>query len=397
MMKRERVGVTTDDTDITDGETSRLVLTVFGLSDPIRAISVISGRFFRTTATAFCAVVLALSAFPAMASEPTEDWDIAQAPSAQPAAERPADFDEFWNGQLAELAKVPLDPQVETPDAQPVAGVKYAKFSLAVNDTQRVRGQLAWPDKNGKFPALIIYQWAGVYPLPPGTVTGNAQKGWLAVNVMAHDLPLDEPGPFYEALKNGDLKEYGLMGRDNRETSYFLRMYLGARRVVDFVRSLPEWDGKTLVVNGTSQGGSQALVAAALADGITAVVVNVPALCDQNAPAAGRGAPYPYWTAKPPGNLDPEKIAAAANYYDVVHFAPRVKAPALVSAGLRDQSCPPHGIAAMANVLGGVKELVFLPGANHQGDNGTHEPYIKRSKLWLDALREGKPVPPPQP
>ncbi len=331
-----------------------------------------------------------------MAAGGSEDWDIAQAPSAGPAAERPADFDAFWDGQMEALAKVPFDPQVETPDPQPVAGVHYGKFSLAVNDTQRVRGQMAWPDRAGKFPALIIFQWAGVYPLQQGTVTGNAQKGWLAVNVMAHDLLIDEPEAFYEEQKNGDLKDYGLIGRGDRETSYFRRMYLGARRVMDYVKSLPQWDGRTLVVHGTSQGGSQALVAAALTDGVTAVVVNVPALCDQNAPAAGRSAPYPYWTAKPPGDLDPAEIAEAANYYDVAHFAPRVKTPVLVSAGLRDQSCPPHGIAAMANALGGDKELVFLPGANHQGDGGTHEPYLRRMRVWLDALRDGRPVPPPQ-
>ena len=340
--------------------------------------------------------VLALASGKAVAAGGSEDWDIAQAPSAGPAAERPADFDAFWDGQMEALAKVPFDPQVETPDPQPVAGVHYGKFSLAVNDTQRVRGQMAWPDRAGKFPALIIFQWAGVYPLQQGTVTGNAQKGWLAVNVMAHDLLIDEPEAFYEEQKNGDLKDYGLIGRGDRETSYFRRMYLGARRVMDYVKSLPQWDGRTLVVHGTSQGGSQALVAAALTDGVTAVVVNVPALCDQNAPAAGRSAPYPYWTAKPPGDLDPAEIAEAANYYDVAHFAPRVKTPVLVSAGLRDQSCPPHGIAAMANALGGDKELVFLPGANHQGDGGTHEPYLRRMRVWLDALRDGRPVPPPQ-
>ena len=340
--------------------------------------------------------VLLATAVQLPAAEETADWDTGQAPSAKPASGRPADFDAFWDAEVAEMEKIPVDAQVESPAPQPVAGVHYAKFSLAVSDQQRVRGQMAWPDANGKYPALVIYQWAGVYPLEKGTVTGNAQKGWLAVNVLPHDLPIDEKKEFYEAQAGGDLKEYGLIGRDNRETSYFLRMYLGARRVLDYVKSLPQWDGKTLVVHGTSMGGAQALVAAALSDGVTAVVVNVPALCDQNAPKVGRRAPFPYWTAKPPGSLDPDKIAEAAAYYDVVHFAPRVTAPVMVSAGLRDQSCPPHGIAAMANALGGVKELVFLPGANHKGDGGTHEPYIKRSKVWLDALREGRPVPPPQ-
>jgi cephalosporin-C deacetylase len=310
-----------------------------------------------------------------------------------PAVPRPADFDAFWEEKLAALAKVPIDPQIETPDEK-TAGVRFAKFSLAVNKDQRVRGQMAWPDQPGKFPALIIFQWAGVYPLERGTVVGNAKNGWLAVNVSPHDLPIDEPKAFYEEQAQGALKEYGLIGRDDRETSYFLRMYLGARRVLDYVKTLPQWDGKTLVVHGTSMGGAQALVAAALDDKVTAVVANVPALCDQNGPEAGRAAPFPYWVAKEPGALDPQKISLAARYFDVAHFAPRVKAPVLVSAGLADESVPPAGVAAMGNLLAGPKEVVFMPGANHKGDGGTHEPYLQRSKIWLEAARQGKQLPP---
>lgn len=313
----------------------------------------------------------------------------------KPAAPRPADFDEFWDARLAAMAAVPMDPQVDKPADQP-PGVVFEKFSLAVTDAQRVRGQMAWPDRDGKFPALVIFQWAGVYPLDRATVAGNAKSGWLAVNVMPHDLPIDEPKAFYEEQAQGQLKDYGLIGRDGRETSYFLRMYLGARRVLDYVKTLPQWDGKTLVVHGTSKGGAQALVAAALADGVTAAVVNVPALCDQNGPEAGRAAPFPYWLAKEPGTLDPRKISEAARYFDVAHFAPRVKAPVLVSAGLADESCPPAGVAAMSNLLGGVKEVVFMPGANHKGDGGTHDAYIRRSKAWLEAARTGQPLPPPR-
>lgn len=314
----------------------------------------------------------------------------------QPAVPRPDDFDAFWDSELATLARVPLDPVLSlgnTPATAIPEDIEYTQFSLAVSATGRVRGQLAYPKQAGKkLPALVIFQWAGVYPLSLGTVTGNAAQGWLAVNISAHDLPIDEPKAYYDHLLQNELKDYGAIGADDREKTYFRRMFLGTRRVLDFVRQHPAWDGRVLVVQGTSQGGSQALVAAALDPGVTAVVANVPALCDQNGPAAGRAMPYPYWLAKTEGR-DAAAVASAARYYDVAHFAPRIRVPVLVSAGLIDESCPPSGIAAMANALAGPHELILMPQANHQGQNNTHEPYNARAKVWLEELRTGAATP----
>jgi cephalosporin-C deacetylase-like acetyl esterase len=39
-------------------------------------------------------------------------------------------------------------------------------------------------------------------------------------------------------------------------------MYLGDYRAVEYLASLPDWDGKTLVVMGTSMGGQQSLCVA---------------------------------------------------------------------------------------------------------------------------------------
>ncbi len=315
----------------------------------------------------------------------------------RPALPRPDDFDAFWDAELAKLALVPLDPVLslgKTPAAAIPAGIEYTQFSLAVSATERVRGQLAYPKQDGKkFPALVIFQWAGVYPLSPGTVTGNAAQGWLAVNISAHDLPLDEPKAFYDALAAGALKNYGCIGNDDRAKSYCLRMFLGVRRSLDFVRTQPAWDGRILVAHGTSQGGTQALIAAALDPAITAVVANVPAYCDHNGPAAGRAPPHPYWLANTEGRASAEAVAATAPYFDVAHFAPRIRVPVLVSAGIIDEICPPAGVAAMANSLAGPHELIFMPQANHMGKNNTHAPYFDRSKVWLDALRTGKVAP----
>ena len=46
------------------------------------------------------------------------------------------------------------------------------------------------------------------------------------LNINAHDLPIDQPTEFYKQQAAGPLKNYPYIGNDDREKSYFLRMYL---------------------------------------------------------------------------------------------------------------------------------------------------------------------------
>ena len=117
--------------------------------------------------------------------------------------------------------------------------------------------QLAKPAREGKFPALLIYQWASPpYPLQKPWVTERAAEGWLTLNVEPHDVPSDMPQAFYDALPR-IIKRYNTIGHLSRDESYFLRMYLGDHRAVEYLASRPDWDGKTIVVMGTSMGGQQ--------------------------------------------------------------------------------------------------------------------------------------------
>ena len=54
-------------------------------------------------------------------------------------------------------------------------------------------------------------------------------------------------------------------------------------RSLDYVKSLPEWNGKVLIVKGGSQGGAQSIVAAALDNNVTMMIAEVPAMCDHSA------------------------------------------------------------------------------------------------------------------
>lgn len=308
------------------------------------------------------------------------------APSAPP----PADFAAFWEAKLAELAAVPANPHLEAGTAGR-AEIDYWKVTLDNIRGTHVQAQLGRPKGDGKYPAILIFQGAGIYPLPKAMVVPRAKEGWLVMNVNAHDLPLDQPAAFYKDQANGPLKDYPSIGNDDRETAYFLRMYLACYRAAQYLAERPDWDGKTLVAMGTSQGGMQALVTAALHPKVSAAIVCMPAGCDMLGPTIGRKGGWPSWYGKTEGK-DADKVHQACRYYDVVNFAPRIKCPVLAAMGLIDEVCPAAGILAATNQMPGPRELVIMPLTGHVG-TGSNAAYTERSTAWLAALRQGQPAP----
>jgi cephalosporin-C deacetylase-like acetyl esterase len=309
-----------------------------------------------------------------------------------PSSPRPDDFDAFWESKLKELASVPPNPQLQKL-ASGKDNVEYCKIDFDNIRGTHIHGQLAKPTGGGKFPALLIVQWAGVYALQKNWVTDRAAEGWLALNIEPHDLPIDEPESFYKQQFEGPLMNYWAIGNDDRDTSYYLRMYLSCCRAAEYLAQRDDWDGKTLVVMGASQGGQQALMTAALHPKTTAALANVPAGCDMLGPDVGRRGGFPQWYDQVHGK-DPAKVHQASRYYDIVNFAPRIRCPVLVGIGLIDEVCPPASIFAAANQITAPKELILMPRAGHQNEDKSQAPFDERCwKAWLPALREGKPPP----
>ncbi len=310
---------------------------------------------------------------------------VAEPRKIAPAEPIPDDFTAFWDGKLAAQNAIPMNPQFEKKPGGK-AGIDYGHLTLDTINNSHIRGQLARPADGKKHPAVLIVQYAGVYPLKPDWVTGYAGGGWLALNILAHDQPIDEPAKFYEDLSAGALKSYTAIGNEDREKSYFLRMFLACSRAVDYLALQPDWDGKTLIVTGVSQGGLQAIVAAGLNPKVTGILINVPAGCDNNAELAGRKPGWPYWLAKVD---DPKKAGEVARYFDAVHFAARIRCPALVGVGLLDVTARPAGIFAAINQMQGPTEVVVMPEATHKTD---HTPFNVRKNAWESLLRSGKPL-----
>ena len=307
----------------------------------------------------------------------------------RPSVPRPADFDRFWAEKVRMLKAVPENAVVTRKDSgRP--DVDYATIRMDHVNGTHVYGQIARPKKPGKRPALVIFQWASPpYPLQKQWVTDRAAEGWLALNIEPHNVPPDEPQSYYDALPQ-ELKNYHTIGRDDRDKNYFLQMYLADYRAVDYVASLPDWDGRTLVVMGTSMGGQQSLCVAGLHPKITHVIVNEPAGCDSNGPLHGRASGYPNWPADDP------KIMRTALYFDAVNFASRIRATSLVAIGFVDTVTPPVGIWIALNQIKGPKEAVPMIDSphNHQATPAQQQPYTSRSAEWLSTLVRGGRITP---
>ncbi len=268
---------------------------------------------------------------------------------------RPADFDAFWGGKLAEQAKVPIHP-VLTPVETDVAGVELNTFVLDALGS-KAHGYVAKPARDGKFPALIQLQYAGVYALNARGAAQRASEGWLFLNVDSHDKSPSDP--------SGNIpRAYQAVGNTDREKSYFLNMYLRDSRVLDYLLTRPDWDGKTIVLTGGSMGGQQSLVLAGLRpEKISAVLVCVPAGADTNGDLHGRKAGYPNW---PSDNPDVMKTAL---YFDTVNFASRIQAPVMAGMGFIDTISPPAGVWTALNQIPGPVES--LPMIESEHDNLT--------------------------
>jgi cephalosporin-C deacetylase len=299
----------------------------------------------------------------------------AVAPSQlKPSTPRPADFDSFWDAKLKALGEIPINP-VLTPDQANKAGVDFYTVQLDSLGSH-VQGYLAKPSKEGKFPALVIFQYAGVYALQSNTVTDRAAEGWLAFDVDSHDI--------LPSQASGIGTNYPSIGNTDRETSYFLNMYLRDSRAIDYIAGRPDWDGKTIVIMGTSMGGQQSLVAAGLNHKVTAVIVNEPSGADSNGNLHGRKAGYPNWPSDNP------KVMETALYFDTVNFASRIKAPVLAAIGFIDTTAPPVGIWTAINQIPGPKEVVSMVESDHNNRTPQKQgAYNARYKEVLSLILNG--------
>ena len=241
-------------------------------------------------------------------------------------AQRPGDFDQYWQDTLDGLAGYPACPEI---DALPLRTTEFATLygvRLTSLGPYRVFGYLSIPAGRGPFPAIYYapkYQ-SVLEIIPQGTA--NLQRSRYITFALAGRGQRNSDTP-YAAMFPGLLTD----GID-RATSYIFRgIVADSVRGLQFLLTRHELDPARVVV----VGNDMALITAALQPGATHVVTT-PQLFHDSAELAPTTRAYPleeindYLRAFP---SRAENVRQTLAYYDLEAFAPRSSATTLVMAG----------------------------------------------------------------
>lgn len=277
----------------------------------------------------------------------------------------------FWDKQIATMRKMPLEAIVK-PAPQEKAdqkGFKCFSIEIPMPEGNPVRAYLAYPEnaEPKSLPIVIRAHAAGVKGLwcrssIDKTMEDAARGGGaIALDINAHGMLNDQPQSYYDDLDAGELHKYSMREFTGHKNFYFRLMYLRMVRALDYLVTLPEWDGERVAVYGESQGGAQSAALAGIDPRVTAVSLRVPAFIDVAGWLDDRRGSWPATYGR-----KAQELAGKLPYYDGACLLTLTKAKIFFEAGLVDYTCPPGCVAAGYNNTGSEdKTIVFFPYRPH--------------------------------
>lgn len=318
------------------------------------------------------------------------DMPLAEMRAYTPPLTVPADLDAFWSTTLAEARAHDIAARFSAVDSGLVM-VETHDVTFAGFGGSPVRGWLHLP-VGGERPLPTVVEYVGY-----GGGRGLAHERVLwAMAGYAHFV-MDTRGQgstwsigeTADPDPSGDPSHPGFMSRGilDPHTYYYRRVFTDAVRAVEAARSHEAVDGTRVAVTGSSQGGGISLAVASLVGDISAVMPDVPFLCDfPRAITLKDSDPYGEIARYLRAHRDHvELVHETLSYFDGAVLGRQAAAPALFSVGLMDEVTPPSTVYAAFNHYGGPKEIREYPFNAHEGGQGFHD--VARMRWLAERLR----------
>jgi cephalosporin-C deacetylase len=285
---------------------------------------------------------------------------------------KPADFDEFWNQQLAKLDEIPLHYELEKVEVPSRIADFFNLYFVGVGGV-KVRCQYVRPKQLiEKVPGMVMFHG---YHCDSGDFNDKVGLAAEGFSVLAMDCRgqggLSEDNT---VVKGATLKGLIIRGVEEGlpESLYFRSVFLDTVQATRILMSMEEVNEEEIYVQGASQGGALSLICAALEPRVKKVVAQYPFLSDYrkafefdiNSSAYEELA---YWFRfRDPLHEREEEFFNTLEYIDLQHFAPRIKAEVKWAIGLEDGICYPAQQFAVYNKITSPKEMIFFPEYGHE-------------------------------
>ena len=298
----------------------------------------------------------------------------------KPYTKNPSDFDAFWKANLEEARKTPVSVTCKKVDKYTTDEFDCYLLKLKIDRRHFIYGYLTKPKVIGKYPVVLCPPGAGIKTIKePMRNTYYAKNGFIRLEMEIHGLNPEMTDEQFKEITTAFDYENGYLanGLDNRDNYYMKHVYVACVRAIDYLTSLPEWDGKNVFVQGGSQGGALSLITAGLDPRVTACVANHPALSDMAGYLDNRAGGYPHFN-RLNNMLSSEKVETMA-YYDVVNFARRITCPVYLTWGFNDNTCPPTTSYVVWNLITSPKKSLITPINEHW----TTETTNYEQMMWL--------------
>ncbi|MCS7458943.1 acetylxylan esterase [Paenibacillus doosanensis] len=278
----------------------------------------------------------------------------------------PDDLDAFWEATLAEYDAKPLNDRREKVRTEApyidAYEVTYNGF-----DATPIKGWYllpGFPAKQDKLPCVISFHgYTGSRGIP------EQHAAWLLAGFAVFAVDVRGQGG-----ETGNLlpQHYGMtrgwitQGILEPQKSYYRAVAVDALKALEWASLQPEVDASQIVVCGESQGGGLALLTGALSGKPAKIIADIPNLCYMDYGlfhSTGSLKEAADFVAAHPDKL--EQVLRTFSYFDMVNLADRLRAPVLMSVGLKDTVCTPETIFAVYNRIQTEKALKVFPFNGH--------------------------------
>ncbi|MCX7631724.1 MAG: acetylxylan esterase [Turneriella sp.] len=281
---------------------------------------------------------------------------------------RPADLEQFWEKQIAQLKKIPLDVRAQRKTSRKLLTEQNLAIEFQSAGKYHLQARFIAPRKLfGRPPLVVIFPDYGCEPIIFKGLM-NAGIAQLVVRMRGHEAPrpvaTEQPGGSKEKKREERQRSYGYFAEHllEPEEHYAAKIYLDAYRTLEMARLRREIDSSRIGIIGYGVGAAQALFVAAFMRRGEALYLDNPAFVHLDVTQNLAEADYAREINEAArGNKKlRQQIKTNLRYFDPVYFADRIRTPVAFSVNLTNKLIAPHGAFALFHLLQCEKDMYLF-------------------------------------